>query len=104
MMEGGRRRPQARRGRKEDCGPIFAGMKKQAAAAQANVDRLAAEEVQLTQDLAAEQARWIDINQRLDELERALAEALISFQLPASGFRLPAELTELQTLGGCRTA
>jgi hypothetical protein len=59
---------------KEDFGPIFAGMKKQAAAAQANVDRLAAEEMQLTQELATEQARWIDINNRLDELERSLAK------------------------------
>jgi hypothetical protein len=54
-------------------GPILGGMKKQAAAAQANIDRLAAEEIQLTADLHTEQARWIDINQRLDELERALA-------------------------------
>jgi hypothetical protein len=59
---------------KPDWGPIFAGMKKQAAAAQANVDRLAAEEIQLTQELATEQARWTDINNRLDELERALAK------------------------------
>jgi hypothetical protein len=59
---------------KEDFGPILAGMKKQAAAAQANVDRLAAEEMQLTQELATEQARWIDINNRLDELERSLAK------------------------------
>ena len=59
---------------KEDFGPILGGMKNQAAAAQANVDRLAAEEAQLTQELSVEQARWIDINQRLDELERALAK------------------------------
>ena len=36
------------------------------------VDRLAAEEIQLTQELATEQARWTEVNQRLDELERAL--------------------------------
>ena len=73
MMEGGDddRKPGEP---KEDLGPMVKGMKQQVAAAQANVDRLAAEEVQLTQDLAAEQARWIDINQRLDELERALAK------------------------------
>jgi hypothetical protein len=46
----------------------------QAAAAKANVDRLAAEEMQLTGDIASEQQRWIAINQRLDELERALAK------------------------------
>jgi hypothetical protein len=56
----------------EDMAPLVAGMKKQAAAAQANVDRLAAEETQLAGDLAVEQARWVEISQRLDELERAL--------------------------------
>jgi chromosome segregation ATPase len=35
--------------------------------------RLAAEETQLTQDIAAEQARWTEINSRLDDLERALS-------------------------------
>ena len=38
----------------------------------ANVQRLQAEESGLTQDLATEQGRWTDINQRLEELERAL--------------------------------
>ena len=73
MMEGGDE-PQEPGAEKEGFGPILAGMMKQAAAAQANIDRLAAEEVQLTQELTVEQARWIDINQRLDELERALAK------------------------------
>jgi hypothetical protein len=40
----------------------------------ATVASLTAEEGQLTQDLASEQARWTDINQRLDELERALGK------------------------------
>ena len=40
--------------------------------AKAAVDRWAAEEAQLTSDLTGEQARWVDINQRLDELERSL--------------------------------
>lgn len=39
----------------------------------AEVQRLAAEENLLIQDLANEQSRWADFNQRLDELERALA-------------------------------
>ena len=52
---------------------ILAGLKKELTSTQANVDRLAAEEQQLANDLATEQARWVDINQRLDELERALA-------------------------------
>jgi hypothetical protein len=72
MMQGGGDQHEA--GEKEDFGPILAGMKEQAAAAKANVDRLAAEEIQLTADLTTEQGRWIEINQRLDELERALAK------------------------------
>ena len=53
---------------------VLAGLKSQVAAAKANVDRLAAEEMQLTADIAGEQQRWVAINQRLDELERALAK------------------------------
>jgi hypothetical protein len=49
-------------------------MKKQLAAAKARVDRLTAEEMQLTGDVAVEQQRWIAINQRLDDLERTLAK------------------------------
>jgi DNA repair exonuclease SbcCD ATPase subunit len=59
---------------KEDFGHVLVGVKGQVAAAQADVTRLAAEETQLTQDLAIEQARWTEISQRLDELERALAK------------------------------
>ena len=40
----------------------------------AAVARLGAEEMQLTQDITAEQARWTDINQRLDDLERTLVK------------------------------
>jgi chromosome segregation ATPase len=50
------------------------GLKRQADLAKANVDRLKAEENQLSTDLATEQGRWIEINQRLDELERSLAK------------------------------
>jgi outer membrane murein-binding lipoprotein Lpp len=53
---------------------ILEGLKSQVATAKANVDRLAAEEMQLAGDIAAEQQRWIAINQRLDELERTLAK------------------------------
>jgi hypothetical protein len=73
MMEGGEE-PQEPGAHKEDFGPLLAGMKKQVAAAQANVDRLVAEEAQLTQDVTMEQARWTEISQRLDELERSLAK------------------------------
>jgi chromosome segregation ATPase len=38
----------------------------------AKVQRLQAEESSLTQDLATEQGRWTEINQRMEELERAL--------------------------------
>jgi hypothetical protein len=58
----------------DGLGPMINGMKQEVAAAQGTVDRLAGEEAQLTQDLTVEQGRWIDINQRLDELERALAK------------------------------
>ena len=37
-----------------------------------NVQRLQAEESGLTQELATEQGRWTEINQRMEELERAL--------------------------------
>jgi chromosome segregation ATPase len=38
----------------------------------AKVQRLQVEESGLTQELAAEQGRWTEINQRMEELERAL--------------------------------
>jgi hypothetical protein len=38
----------------------------------ADVQRLSTEETILAQDLASEQSRWADVNQRLEELERAL--------------------------------
>jgi predicted nuclease with TOPRIM domain len=56
----------------KDRAQALGGLKQQAQYMKANVDRLHAEETQLTSDLSAEQARWIDINQRLDELERSL--------------------------------
>jgi hypothetical protein len=39
----------------------------------AEIQRLTAEEATLTTDVASEQARWTEINQRLEELERALS-------------------------------
>jgi predicted RNase H-like nuclease (RuvC/YqgF family) len=72
MME--RRRTGRARSPKEDFAQSSAASRSRSPAAQANVDRLTAEEAQLTQDVTTEQARWIDINQRLDELERALAK------------------------------
>jgi hypothetical protein len=59
-------------GSNDDKEAMLGRFRSQAAAANSNVERLRAEEAQLTSDLGAEQARWTEINQRLDELERAL--------------------------------
>ena len=53
---------------------VLGGLKHELESAKAAVDRWAAEESQLTADLTGEQGRWIDINQRLDELERSLGK------------------------------
>jgi chromosome segregation ATPase len=51
---------------------LLANRRSEVSAAKTAVDRLTAEEAQLGQDLPVEQGRWTEINQRLDELERAL--------------------------------
>ena len=38
----------------------------------ADVQRLTAEEATIATDVESEQARWIEFNQRLEDLERAL--------------------------------
>jgi chromosome segregation ATPase len=48
--------------------------KRQVTNLRAQVSRLSVEENQLMSDIATEQARWTDINQRLDELEKVLAK------------------------------
>jgi predicted nucleic acid-binding Zn-ribbon protein len=48
--------------------------KREAAAMKITLDRYTAEEGQLANDIAIEQGRWTEINQRLDELERALSK------------------------------
>ncbi len=58
----------------KDKDDLLSGLKAQVAAAKANVDRLSAEEMALTADIATEQQRWTAINQRLDDLERTLAK------------------------------
>lgn len=60
--------------KKEDIPFLLGNMKAGLAAAEANVTRLAAEEAQLASDVATEQARWIEINRRLDELEKELGK------------------------------
>jgi chromosome segregation ATPase len=57
---------------RDDLMQMLAHSKREVANRRAQVARFTAEETQLTQDVAAEQARWTEINQRLDELERAL--------------------------------
>src|SRR5215471_12319087 len=71
MLDGDHRPNDMPRGDREN---VFAGVKQELESAKSAVDRWAAEETQLTSDLTAEQARWMDINQRLDELERSLAK------------------------------
>jgi chromosome segregation ATPase len=52
----------------------LAQLKAHVSAAKGHVDQLVAEETQLTTDVETEQQRWMAINQRLDDLERALAK------------------------------
>jgi hypothetical protein len=46
--------------------------KQTVAAASLEVQRLTAEESTIAGEIASEQARWSDFNQKLEELERAL--------------------------------
>ena len=48
------------------------GSQRELAAANAEVQRLTIQESALANDVSAEQARWSDLNQRLEDLERAL--------------------------------
>jgi len=59
---------------REELTQVLPGRRRQVAEHRAAVVRLTAEETQLAADLATEQGRWTDINQRLDELERALSK------------------------------
>jgi len=61
-------------GKKEEMPFPFANFKEGVAAGEANVARLIAEEAQLANDVATEQARWVEINRRLDELEKELGK------------------------------
>lgn len=47
-------------------------VKRSVAEARASIDRLTAEDAQLSADITTEQARWTDINSRLDDLEKLL--------------------------------
>jgi DNA repair exonuclease SbcCD ATPase subunit len=60
---------ETRRGREGE----FRALKTEWSRVNTDVQRLSAEETVLVQDIAAEQNRWTEFNQRLEELERALA-------------------------------
>jgi chromosome segregation ATPase len=57
---------------REELQQMLPSRRRGVAERRATVSRLTTEEAQLGADLATEQGRWTDINQRLDELERAL--------------------------------
>ena len=58
----------------EELSGVIAQAKREIADRKTRVARLAAEENQLSADIATEQARWTDINGRLDDLERSLTK------------------------------
>ena len=57
---------------RDDISNMAEGLKKSLGGAAMDVQRLQAEEAQLQQQVALEQARWADINRTLEDLERAL--------------------------------
>lgn len=57
---------------REEVDHVVAGLKLQLARATGDAQRLAAEESSLAADIASEQGRWTEFNQRLEDLERAL--------------------------------
>ena len=59
---------------REELEQMLPGRRRDAAAMKSTLDRHIAEEAQLANDITIEQARWTEINQRLDELERALSK------------------------------
>ena len=59
---------------REELTQMLPVRRREVATHRTTVARLTGEEAQLAQDLALEQGRWNDINQRLDELERALTK------------------------------
>ena len=57
---------------REEVEEMLAVFKGEITASSAEMQRLTVEEATIASDIAAEQARWTDINQRLEDLERAL--------------------------------
>jgi chromosome segregation ATPase len=58
---------------RRDAEAELSHLKAEHARRRTEVERLSNEENLLVQDIAAEQARWTDFNQRLEDLERALS-------------------------------
>jgi chromosome segregation ATPase len=59
-------------GRRSQLQDSLADLKQQLARATAEIQRLQMEESEAAAQVTSEQARWADINQRLEELDRAL--------------------------------
>ena len=59
-------------GRRSQLQVSLADLKQQLARATAEIQRLQTEEADAASQIASEQARWAEINQRLEELDRAL--------------------------------
>ena len=59
--------------RRSELQSWMADLKQQLARATAEIQRLQTEEADAASQVASEQARWAEINQRLEELDRALA-------------------------------
>lgn len=57
---------------RDEIAQVTATLKREVASGTLNVQRLQADEAALMQDLTTEQGRWTEINQRLEELDRAL--------------------------------
>jgi chromosome segregation ATPase len=60
-------------GRRSQLQDSLADLKQQLARATAEIQRLQTEESEAAAQVSSEQARWAEINQRLEELDRALA-------------------------------
>ena len=59
---------------RQEAAHMVAALKMEISNAQAEFQRLTAEEASVSADVASEQNRWNEFNQRLEELERALGK------------------------------
>ena len=61
---------------RQEAAQMVTALKMEISNAQAEIQRLTAEEGSISADVASEQNRWNEFNQRLEELERALAKQI----------------------------